>query len=504
METDQKKEIVTALMGKGILIDREALTLIDSIPNPALFQTFLQENAIDPETKNFSALLEKYITLGLPAKEDENKTRANTQVIFSYKDEPTKREVKDFVDYFTSRYTILKQILQNRKELSNLTSINRVGQKREREQVSIIGMIRDKQETKTGKMVLVLEDTTGDIKAIIPNNSEVFDAAKETSMDEVIGVTGSCMGGIILANSIITPDIPTYKEIKKSPDEAYALFIGDVHIGSKVFLKEAFEKMLSWIRAEQGSEEQKNIARKLKYLFVVGDLVEGIGIYPDQDKDLDIPDIYGQYEEFARNMKKIPGHINIIICPGNHDAMRISEPQPPLYKDIAKPVWELPNVTMVSNPAYINIHSSKDFPGFDILMYHGFSFIYYADKVESIRSKGGQERVDLIMQYLLQRRHLAPAHTSTLYLPDAKKDNLVIDKVPDFFVTGHIHRVSATSYRNVTLLNCSCWLETTEYQEKLGLHPQPGRAVLVNLQTRKVKILKFFDDPKEAGNEAVQ
>jgi DNA polymerase II small subunit/DNA polymerase delta subunit B len=64
-------------------------------------------------------------------------------------------------------------------------------------------------------------------------------------------------------------------------------------------------------------------------------------------------------------------------------------------------------------------------------------------------------------------------------------------------VSGHIHRASASNYRNVTLLNCSSWLKKTEYQEKVGLHPQPGRAILVNLQTRKVKILKFYDDPDD-------
>ncbi|MFC1723932.1 hypothetical protein ACFL0V_07375, partial [Nanoarchaeota archaeon] len=149
------------------------------------------------------------------------------------------------------------------------------------------------------------------------------------------------------------------------------------------------------------------------------------------------------------------------------------------------------------NPAIVNIDSSEEFSGFDILMYHGFSFIWYADVVESIRSKGGQKRPDLIMEFLLKRRHLAPTHKSTLYLPDEKRDHLVIEKVPDFFVSGHIHRVSATNYRNVTCLNCGCWLRTTEYQEKAGIEPQPGKAVLVGLHDRKVKILNFHEDTKQ-------
>ena len=70
-------------------------------------------------------------------------------------------------------------------------------------------------------------------------------------------------------------------------------------------------------------------------------------------------------------------------------------------------------------------------------------------------------------------------------------DPLVIEKIPDFFVSGHIHRATVSNYRNVTLLNCSCWMSQTDYQEKRGLVPQPARAIYVDLQTRKTKILSF-------------
>jgi DNA polymerase II small subunit len=229
----------------------------------------------------------------------------------------------------------------------------------------------------------------------------------------------------------------------------------------------------------------------VKYIFIVGDLVDGLGIYPDQEKDLSIKDIYAQYAACAELLKKIPGHIKIIACPGNHDAIRMSEPQAELYKDLAAPLWAMKNLIMVSNPAMVNIHSSKDFPGFDVLLYHGYSFDYYVENVEEIRNNGGYNRADLIMKYLLQKRHLAPAHKSTLYIPDANQDSLVIEKIPDFFVTGHIHYSVAAAYRNITTICCSCWQRKTSFQEKMGHNPQPARVPVVNLKTRKVKILKF-------------
>ncbi|MBW2987837.1 hypothetical protein KY336_04780, partial [Candidatus Woesearchaeota archaeon] len=90
---------------------------------------------------------------------------------------------------------------------------------------------------------------------------------------------------------------------------------------------------------------------------------------------------------------------------------------PMLSKEYAKPLWDLPNVTMVTSPGIVNIHGSKNFPGFDILIYHGFSVFYYLDNVEKIREEGGIKNPDKILKYLLRMRHLAPTHTSTLYIP---------------------------------------------------------------------------------------
>ncbi len=228
----------------------------------------------------------------------------------------------------------------------------------------------------------------------------------------------------------------------------------------------------------------------VSYIFVIGDLVDGVGIYPDQDKDLQIQDIYLQYKKCAELLAQIPKNITIIVCPGNHDAVRICEPQPPLLKEIAGPLFEIKNLISVSNPALINIHSSANFPGFDILMYHGYSFDYYIANIESIRLQGGYDRADLIMKFLLQRRHLAPTHSSSLYVP-GDDDPLVIENVPDFFVTGHIHKTSVSTYRNVTLISGSCWQSKTSFQERVGLNPEPCKVPIVNLQTRAIKIMSF-------------
>ena len=124
-------------------------------------------------------------------------------------------------------------------------------------------------------------------------------------------------------------------------------------------------------------------------------------------------------------------------------------------------------------------------------MYHGYSFDYYVANVESIRTGGGYQRADLIMKFLLKRRHLAPSFESTPYFPGHRQDPLLITKIPDFFVTGHIHYSSVANYKSVTMISCSCWQGKTTFQEKLGHKPEPARLPVVNLKTREVKVLRF-------------
>ena len=419
----------------------------------------------------------------------------NVNIIKSYKENIKKRDVQDFVQHFRARYNALKNILINRNELSNCISINRVLNKNKGDSVAIIGLIIDKKTTKNGNIMLEVEDLTGKISCIIgKNKKEVYDFAKDLISDEVIGVIGTCSDKFVFINNILLPDVPANNQLKKIDEDCYISFTSDIHVGSKVFLEREFLNFIDWLNGNYGSEEQKNIAKKVKYLFLTGDLIEGIGIYPGQEKDLLIKDVKKQYDRLAELLGKIRKDILIILIGGNHDSLRLAEPQPKLSTNYAKSIYELENIILLTNPSVVNIHSSKNFEGFNILMYHGASFHAIYENVDSIRSNGGLDRVDLIMKYLLQVRHLAPFHNSVQYIPESDEDFLVIDKVPDFFVSGDIHKTSALNYRGVTMLNCSCWAEQTEYMEKRGIIPDPGKAFVIDLRNRDIKILNFIEN----------
>lgn len=440
----------------------------------------------EKEFDNFDKI--EFINIFFPIIEDD----AKIIIRKSYEKTPKKRSFQDFVRYFNARFKSLEKILKNRSELSGLTSISRIRGKTENQKVSLIAMILEINETKNGHYILEVEDLSGIIKVLIhKDNKELIDMAKDLVLDEVIGIVGQPGGEIIFSNGIIRPDVPLSKELKKSPQDHYAVFSGDQQFGSKMFMKQEFMRFLLWINGKLGTLEQRQMAKKVKYFFLVGDVIEGAGIFPGQEHELEVEPVREQYELAAKYLSKIPSHIKIIICPGNHDVGRIAEPQLPIDTEYAKPLWDLPNVIMVSNPALISIDVTENFSGLDVLMYHGGSLPYYADAISTIRSAGGLKASDDIMVHLLKMRHLAPTHGSTLYVPDEDEDALTIDTVPDIFVTGHIHRAQTKSYRNVTCINSSSWVEITEYQEKRGIEPQPGRAFIVSLKTRDVKVMNF-------------
>ena len=422
-----------------------------------------------------------------PKIQRREKIDTNVRIKKNYVPENRKLETRDWVNYYFDRYDRLTKILQNRQELQGSMSINRVLKTDGRQRVAIIGMVRDIQKTFTGITILTVEDPTATVKVIL-KNSKVAELAGEIVYDEVLGVVGVKSNDAIFADNLIFPDVPD-RPLKKGEDEVYSAFISDVHVGSNMFLPKELNKFTDWLKGKVGNKKQRDIASKVRYLFVTGDLVDGVGIYPNQEKELIIPDIYSQYKAFYKYFADIPDDIHIIVAPGNHDALRLAEPQHCLFKDIAKPIYDLPNVRSVSNPAMVNIHNTGNFPGYDVLMYHGYSLDYYAANVPALR-KTGYDRADLLMKFLLKKRHIAPAHGSTLVNP-MPQDFLLIDQLPDIFTTAHIHKSKVGRYKNILNIASSCFQGKTSFQEKVGHHPEPARVPVVNLKSNEVKIMRF-------------
>src|SRR3989344_3781984 len=416
-------------------------------------------------------------------------------IVKEYKENIKKREVSDFVSYFKARYESLKKILINRPELKNVISINTVLNKNDNEEAAIIGLINGINTTKNGNIILDIEDLSGKIKCIISKaKKEVYEESLDLVHDQVIGIVGNGSGEVIFVNNIIWPDIPSSNVMKKFDKDCYVVFTTDLHVGSKMFLEEEFLNFIKWLNGDYGDNLQKEISKDVRYLIFGGDLVEGVGIYPGQENDLVIKDVREQYKKLSEYLSLIRKDIKIVSIGGNHDSIRLAEPQPRIDEKFAKALYDLGTVTLLTNPSTINILSSESFDGFNILMYHGSSYPFLADTVESIRINGRLDRADLIMKHNIRARHLGPTHNTIQYIPDVEEDHLVIDKIPDIYLSGHIHKTTALNYRGVTLIGAGCWTEQTEDQEKRGIVPDPAKVVVVNLRTREVQILNFKND----------
>ena len=415
---------------------------------------------------------------------------ANVRIIHNYQQNNVSRDMSNWLGYYNKRYELFSSVLSKRSEMKSVVSISRADKLIARESFGLIGLVSSTRETGSGNFMLDLEDPSGSISLLVSKSSPAFGLVGDLVMDEVIGVNVRKNGRWFFVESIIFPEVPLH-ETKSCDDDSCAVFISDSHVGSVNFLSDAFQRVFDWLNGDYGSKVERELSSKVKYLFFVGDLVDGVGVYPGQEEELVIKDIYKQYESVADYLKQVPKDVQIIISPGNHDACRLALPQPPLNNDFAKAL-ELPNVRFVSNPSTVNIHAGKGFPGYDVLLYHGNSFDEYIGSVPSLR-KTGYARPEAVMEFLLRKRHLSPSHGATLVAPTINDDFLLIDKVPDVFVSGHVHQSGVGSHKGVKLLNASCFQGQSSFMKRLGMVPNPGKIPIMSLRDRKTHIIDFLE-----------
>ena len=389
----------------------------------------------------------------------------------------------DFAKLFADRFDLLRNLLRSqRRELAHVIPIKRV-KKAGLDDIQLIGIVENYRTTKNGHIFLELEDDTGTLNGIIlRSNREAFPLAEDLVLDEIIGITGqlSKNGDLFLINNIIYPDISLNNRTHKAHAPLHAAFLSDIHIGSGEFMEKQWNAFLKWINGNLGNSRQKQVAGKIKYLVIPGDIVDGIGVYPGQEKELKIVDLYKQYEALAIELEKIPDHISLIIQPGNHDAVRPAEPQPAFDKNIQK-LFHSTDATFIGNPAQFSLHSVE------ILSYHGQSLMDFATNIQRLKYNEPVE----IMKVMLQKHHIAPMYGGYTPLAPEHKDYMIIDRVPDIFVTGHVHLANLGEYRGVTLVNASSWQAQTSYQKMLNFIPDPAKLPIADLQTGKVTMMDF-------------
>lgn len=390
--------------------------------------------------------------------------------------------LEDYLEYFRDRFRRIEKLLRQRMDARGAASIIDALKAPPSTKLKIIGMITEKRETKQ-KILLTVEDLHASATVLVMQNTsnDLLNKARTLLLDQVVCISiVKTRGNLLIAEDIILPDIAP-KIQNRSPDPVYAVLTSDMHVGSAKFQKEAFNRFVLWLNGKYGSEEMRKIASHVKYVLIAGDVVDGIGVYPNQIRELAVKDIYGQYKLASKFIEQIPDYVEVVMIPGNHDAPRKALPQPPISDDFLEPMQESRKIHSFGNPCAISIHNVE------FLLYHGRSL----DDVISTVPGMEYTHPERAMTLFLQGRHLAPMYGGKTPLSPENRDHLVIERVPDVFHAGHIHTLGYANYRGVLVVNSGCWQEQTEYMRRLGFVPTPCLVPVINLQTFEVKVLSF-------------
>ena len=401
--------------------------------------------------------------------------------------DPTKElgtagDIKDFLQYFQDRFRRLGQILKQRIDVHDAVSIADAQHASSKREMKVIAMVTEKKERKRSIMVQIEDlENVASIVVLPTIEQAVFERFRQIILDEVLCfhvVKGQ--EGAFIGRNVIWPDVPERKVTGANVPVCAAL-LSDIHIGSKTFLNDSFERFTRWLNGDLGNSKQTELAGRVKYITIAGDLVDGIGVYPNQEAELSIRDIYEQYQSFAQLIERIPDYIEVIVIPGNHDAVRQAIPQPALSKKYFEPIMEAREVISLGNPARVRIH------GVNLLMYHGRSL----EDVIGMVPYMTYQTPEKAMEHLLRARHLAPVYGKKTLISAEMRDHLIIDEPPDVFQCGHVHVMKSEVYRGINIVNCGTWQNQTEFQRKMGLVPTPGILPILDLQKLQMTSIDF-------------
>lgn len=465
-----KKELTFVLnyaLNKGFQIHPDALKILENVDLKKL-EKIIKEIVREKSKQKLFQISQDDLETYLGIKEDQ--TLQNEHKILS---DPTSKittgeGVKGYNALFSSRFNKLKRIISDRPESRMLKSIASVKSVKSEDDMYICGLV-SARNTERNVTKLVLEDPSGIFEGII-FDGELQNTAGTLLVDQFVMARisiGKNAGFII--KDLILPDIPD-QATNRSETETFVVFLSDLHIGSKYFMEEEFTDFVNWISSPDP------VARKIRYVLIGGDIVDGVGIYPNQDKELVCQTIEEQLKKLEDLLDKIPKYVKIIIMPGNHDPGRRALPQPAIPKKYNPSLWDRENVFMVGNPAMVSLNGVK------ILMFHGQSI----DDIVKTTPGLSYDNPANVMKHLLRARHLSPIYGSQTPIAPEMEDLMVIDEIPDIFHVGHVHRAQLDMYKGILLVNSGSWQKQTPFQASVGMTPNPGIALMVNLKTFQV------------------
>lgn len=480
----QESGAIARVLSSGYMLDARAFEIIKGLPESVdvegLVEKLLEQKASAPgEVK---VITESDVQKLIPQEEPlDLRAPAQDFVEVEVLSDPTQaiapaEGAEGFERLFRDRYQRLFSIVRERLDTKGSATVAATKNLAPGKKVKVAGLLAERT-SRRGTVELRVDDPTGTLK-VACQDPLVEKAALEAPLDSMVVVDVSrAKSGQMFTDSVVLPDVPGRRPVSSSR-RVYAVLLSDLHIGSRMFLADDFARFLLWLNGGLGD---KDIVSRVKYLVIAGDLVDGVGVYPGQEFQLAERDPKKQYEVASELLKKVPGHIQIVLSPGNHDAVRQALPQPAVAVDMAESLYAMDNVRWVGDPAYVKLH------GVTFLIYHGKSL----DDVIATTPNLAYDRPTDAMKLLLKARHLAPTYGKRTALSPELRDYMVVDQVPDVFHVGHVHTYGELSYRGTVLLNSGTWQAQTNFQSNMGLDPTPSIVPVLDLSSLKVSRRNF-------------
>ena len=465
-----KKELTLALnyaLNKGFQIHPDAFKILEDVDVKKL-EKIIKEIVREKTRQKLFQINQDDLETYLGIKDDLS-LQNEIKILSDPTSKITSGEgVKGYNALFSSRFNKLKRIISDRPESKMLKSAASLKNTKIEDDLYVCGLVSVRSSERNITKI-VLEDPSGSFEGII-FDEELQKTAGTLLLDQfVMARIGSAKNSGYIIKDLILPDIPEQAK-NKSESEAYAVFLSDLHIGSRYFMEEEFSDFVSWISSPDP------IAKKIRFVLIGGDVVDGVGIYPNQNKELVYQTIQEQLKKAEDLIDKIPKNVKIIIMPGNHDPGRRALPQPAIPQKYNSGLWERENVFMVGNPAVVSLNGVK------VSMFHGQSI----DDIVKTTPGLSYDRPTDVMRHLLRARHLSPIYGSQTPIAPEMEDLMVIQDIPDIFHVGHVHRAQLDMYKGILLINSGSWQKQTPFQASVGMTPNPGIAILVNLKTFQV------------------
>jgi len=477
-----QSKAVSKALAAGFLFDAKAFDLINELPAEVdldgVVEAVLERKS--GGTAGSKRITEEDIERELPA----NVPRTSEER-FMVGDDPAELEVvsdptqaiapvealEGFARLFRDRYDRLIALVKKRPDTQSAGTTSDGQSVAQGQRLKVAGLL-SKKVSRRGGVELTVDDPKGALRAVCQDDA-VAKAAMEVPLDSMVVLEVSrSRSGLLYVNGLTLLDVPD-RRAGGGPRRVYAVLLSDLHVGSKMFLAEDFQRFVQWLNGRLGDLD---IVNRIRYVVIAGDLVDGVGVYPNQELQLAEKDPRKQYEMGARLLEQLPSWVQIVIGPGNHDAVRQALPQPAVPADFASSLYRMENVRWVGDPAYVKLH------GVVFLVYHGKSL----DDMIATTPELAYSKPTEAMKLLLRSRHLAPTYGKRTALSPELRDFLVVDPVPDVFHCGHVHTFGELNYRGTLVVNSGTWQAQTSFQSNMGLEPTPSIIPVVDLSDLSV------------------